>query len=256
MVILALDTSTRTGSVAAVRDGNVLCEIANTSSDPYSTGLFRDLNALLRKLNLSLREIDLYAVAAGPGSFTGLRIGLTAAKAWAEAFNKPIAAVSGLEAIAAQAVPTLTAGREHMIAAVMDARQGQIYAGIFALTTDAARNGEQQRPAALQSICDEVVLRADEFVSYATDQRDSRLSDGEIVFASPTPEVIRPALEQSSLKSATVQPVSSVLAGIIGRLGAEKAARGELLDALHLDAHYVRRTDAEAKWSERHCDKR
>src|ERR1700730_9928172 len=102
MLILAIDTSTRAGSIALLRDRQVLAEIAAREETPYSTRLFRDLELLQSRKQFRMAQIDVFAVAAGPGSFTGLRVGLTAVKGWAEVHHKPIAAISGLEAIAAQ----------------------------------------------------------------------------------------------------------------------------------------------------------
>src|SRR5579863_1092149 len=103
MLILAVDTSTRTGSAGLLRDSEILAKVSGYEETPYSTRLFRDIAALQDRTNFRLDQVDLFAVAAGPGSFTGLRVGLTAVKAWAEVHGKPIAAVSGLEAIASQA---------------------------------------------------------------------------------------------------------------------------------------------------------
>src|ERR1700733_2753448 len=104
MLILAVDTSTRTGSAAVLRDFEVLAEVSGYEETPYSTRLFRDIQALQASAGFRLDQIDVFAAGAGPGSFTGLRVGLTAVKAWAEVHAKPIVAVSGLEAIAAQGV--------------------------------------------------------------------------------------------------------------------------------------------------------
>ena len=84
MLILAIDTSTRAGSIALLRDTQVLAEIAAREDTPYSTRLFRDLAVLQSRAQFQMAQIDVFAVAAGPGSFTGLRVGLTAVKAWAE----------------------------------------------------------------------------------------------------------------------------------------------------------------------------
>src|ERR1700739_1238533 len=102
MLILALDTSTRMGSAAVLRDNVVLAEVSGYEETPYSTRLFRDVETLQTRANFRPDQVDLFAVAGGPGSFTGLRVGLTAVKAWAEVHRKPITAISGLEAIAAQ----------------------------------------------------------------------------------------------------------------------------------------------------------
>src|ERR1700722_14502387 len=102
MLILAIDTSTRTGSVALLRDRTLLQEISGNEDTPYSARLFRDVELLQARAPFRMDQIDLFAVSCGPGSFTGLRVGLTAVKAWAEVHRKPIAAISGLEAVAAQ----------------------------------------------------------------------------------------------------------------------------------------------------------
>src|SRR5215469_15935833 len=102
MLILAIDTSTRMGSAAILRDYNILAEVSGYEETPYSSRLFRDVEFLQKQVNFGLPEIDLFAVAAGPGSFTGLRVGLTAVKAWAEVHRKPVVAISGLHAIASQ----------------------------------------------------------------------------------------------------------------------------------------------------------
>jgi tRNA threonylcarbamoyladenosine biosynthesis protein TsaB len=245
MLILALDTSTRTGSMAALRDQRVLASIPNTSDQPYSITFFGDLEKLLSQVNLSIQQVDLFAVAVGPGSFTGLRVGLAAVKAWAESFSKPIAAVSCLEAMASkilnvQAIPDGT-----LLAPVLDAGRGQVFGCIYRWNAVIDR---------LNAVTDELVLTANEFFTLiedsfpgASDPLDAGVSPS-LVLVSSAPELIRPALENSALVSTPIVEVSSVLAGDIGRLGYAKALRGELVDALALDANYVLRPDAERKW--------
>src|ERR1700690_1603747 len=133
MLILAIDTSTRAGSVALLRDRQVLVEISAREETPYSTRLFRDLELLQSRAPFRMDRIDVFAVAAGPGSFTGLRVGLTAVKGWAEVHRKPIAAISGLEAIAAESVPgaAVNGSSPHLIAPFLDARRGQIFGSIY-----------------------------------------------------------------------------------------------------------------------------
>ena len=104
MLLLAVDTSTRAGSVAVLRDGLLLGVRVSCSTQPHASGLFVDLQGLLDELSLPIATFDIFAVAAGPGSFTGLRIGLTAVKAWSEAFGRPVVSVSSLEAIGVQAL--------------------------------------------------------------------------------------------------------------------------------------------------------
>ena len=228
MLILALDTSTQAGSLAILRDTRVIGELSTWVQETYSSRMFRHLEILLRELQLELQQIDVYAVVAGPGSFTGLRVGLTAVKGWAEVYGKPIAAVSALEAVAAQArMP------EMLLVPVMDARRGQIYAGIYERGSQGlARRG------------DEVVMTPAEFLDFLR----SQVGGAPLAFVSPTPEVLAEPVAQSAFRGKKIEEVSTVLAPIIGQLGSARAQRGELVDALTLDANYVRRSDAELLW--------
>ena len=244
MLILAVDTSTRTGSAAVLRDGQLMAEVSGYEETSYSTRLFRDVEALQNQVDFSLDQVDLYAVAAGPGSFTGLRVGLTAVKAWAEVYGKPIAAVSGLEAIAAQhqtagtpSTLTGTTGLRH-IAAFLDARRGQIFGAVYKKNSG---NGSR-----LELETQESILSPEEFLRDVKEVAPL----GDVDFVSATPDAISATRLQEALTGARVIPVSAALAPVIGRLGFQRASRGEILDALRLDANYVRRSDAEATWKD------
>jgi tRNA threonylcarbamoyladenosine biosynthesis protein TsaB len=236
MLILAVDTSTRQGSLAVLRDEELLGEVALALDNPHSTGLFQSLEALLGRLKISLNQLDLFAVSAGPGSFTGLRVGLTAVKAWAEVLGKPIAAVSSLEAIATQVSPgpSVNAGSEDVVV-VLDARRGQIFGGIYRR----AGNG-------LALLGQEVLLDMNEFLQVVMQESEGRVA----VFATPTPALIEAAVERSPLRGARTVETSAVLARYVGMLGYRQARRGKVLNALELDANYVRRSDAEVKWKD------
>jgi tRNA threonylcarbamoyladenosine biosynthesis protein TsaB len=230
MLILAVDTSTQAGSLAALRDGRVLGEVSTSGEETYSSRMFRHLDFLLRELKLEIKQFDLYAVAAGPGSFTGLRVGLAAVKGWAEVHQKPIAAVSGLEAVAAQARTPVGC-----LVPVLDARRGQIFGGMYERT----RLGLTLRG-------EEVVMTPAEFF----DVVGARLAEQVFAFVAPAPEVIADLRAGPGLGGKPIETVSAVLAPWIGRLGYERAQRGELVDALHLDANYIRRSDAELLWKD------
>lgn len=233
MLILALDTSSPSGSLALLRDTKVLAHRAFSPDEPYSAGLLRGTKELLKGTCIYFEEIDLFAVDAGPGSFTGLRVGLTTVKGWAEVSGKPIAAVSGLEALAAQVSPATA--RDWLMAAVMDAGRGQIFGALF----------RSREPGALERIGEEVLTSADEFLESMRPQLEG--VDG-LLIACILPEVIRPAMERQRLGCCRVEVVSGELAPFIGRLGHAKAVRGDVVDALHLDANYIRRSDAEMNW--------
>jgi tRNA threonylcarbamoyladenosine biosynthesis protein TsaB len=239
MLILAVDTSTRAGSVAILRKGLVLGVRTSCATEPHASGLFVDLQSLLDELGISIEAFDVFAVASGPGSFTGLRIGLTAAKAWAEAFSRPVVSVSSLDAIVFQSlkIPRLPSGIA--LVSVQDARRGQVFGRVYDYD-----GGAGYFP--LDPLGEEVLLPAPEFVNLAAGQVGER----DTVFVSPALEPIQSALKASALTRYRLEPVSGVLAPLIGEIAYARALCGKVTDSLHLDANYVRRTDAEVKWKD------
>ena len=245
MLILAVDTSTRTGSAALLRDSQVLAEISGYEETPYSTRLFRDVAALQERANFRLDQVDVFAVAAGPGSFTGLRVGLTAVKAWSEVHGKPIAAISGLEAIAAESLmgetlkmgETPGASNVRLIAPFLDARRGQVFGAIYRRMSGDAMG--------LSLVSDESILSVDEFLEIVKGKFPQPVQ-----LVSPTPDVLPAARIREILQDVPIVQVSAALAPAIGRLGFERAKRGDLVDSIRLDANYVRRSDAESSWKD------
>jgi tRNA threonylcarbamoyladenosine biosynthesis protein TsaB len=238
VLTLSLDTASLVGSLAILRDDTLLGVVSTRSDENYSSRMFRHLEFLLGDLSLKLDAFDLFSVAAGPGSFTGLRVGLTAAKAWAEVYGKPVVGVSALEAIAAQSFPS-ESPQSAFVVPVLDARRGQIYCAFY------------RRPnSRLKLDGDECVMSPEELFEEILKRQS--LGAGPIVIATQEAQLVASVLSRfensaSSPRAASVviQTVSGVLAPWIGRLGIESARRGELSDALTLDANYVRRSDAE-----------
>jgi tRNA threonylcarbamoyladenosine biosynthesis protein TsaB len=127
MLILAFDTTSDEGGAGIFRDTECLASIPNQGqANQYSITLFELVERALAQAHLELRKIDLYAAANGPGSFTGIRVGLAAALAWGKAFGRPVRGVSVLEAMANQ-VP-LTSDWAFPI---LDARRGEFFLGSF-----------------------------------------------------------------------------------------------------------------------------
>jgi tRNA threonylcarbamoyladenosine biosynthesis protein TsaB len=228
MLVLAVDTSGTMGSLAVAKDADILGVVSTSSAEAYSARMFRQLEFLLAELKVGLPAFDLFAVTAGPGSFTGLRVGLAAVKGWAEIYGRPIAAVSALEAVAVEALT-----KEEMVAAVLDGRRGQVFGALYA----AEARG-------LREIVPACVLDAGEFLSVVEGQAGT----GKLTIATTRPELIEAALAKSKLAAAAVVRVSPVLAPSVAQIGIECAARGELTNALELDANYIRRSDAEVLW--------
>ena len=124
MLILSLDTTAHFGSVALSEDASVVEEVLLHSPEGFGPVLFGQIDALLRRHRVRVADVGLFAAAAGPGSFTGVRIGLTAVKGLAEACGRPVVGVSNLMALA-------ECGTASLRAALLDARRGEIYGAVY-----------------------------------------------------------------------------------------------------------------------------
>jgi tRNA A37 threonylcarbamoyladenosine modification protein TsaB len=159
-------------------------------------------------------------------------------KGWAEVYGKPIAAVSGLEAVAAQ-----SHSRGSMLFPVLDARRGQIYSACYRRATAAKRDG-----LALEG--EECVMTPDEFIVAIA----ARKAADDCSIVTPVPGLIADAVSRYETTARMsgggipIEQVSSILAPYVGRLGYERGQRGQVVDALTLDANYIRRSDAELHW--------
>jgi tRNA threonylcarbamoyladenosine biosynthesis protein TsaB len=223
MLILAVDTSGKNGSIAVVRfeaETSHTLDVVALAGGTFSAQLVPQISELLKTHNLTKRDIDAFAVASGPGSFTGLRVGLAAIKALAEILEKPIAAVSLLEAV------VCAAGVEGEVAAALDAGRGEIYFGKFRVVGSRATMTSQQ------------LLTVPEFLACTVDQ--------EIV----TPDQkIADLVRDHKLRVKQIDPLR---ADAIARFGFMKIQAGEVVPAEALDANYIRRSDAETKKSISH----
>jgi tRNA threonylcarbamoyladenosine biosynthesis protein TsaB len=220
MLILGIDTSGKSGSIAlaqtdADEEFRVL-EVVPLAGGTYSAQLIPQISALLTRHGYGKEAIGAFAVASGPGSFTGLRVGLSTVKALAEVLGKPIAPVSVLEAVAWSSNDL---GRN--IAAV-DAGRKQVFLGEY----QAERHG-------LRAIR-EWIASVDELVAM-------RRENAEIPLVTSDEPLVR-ALHANELTARLMPPPQ---ADVIARLGAEKLRRGESVSPEALDANYIRRSDAE-----------
>ena len=230
MIVLAIDTCDSRGSVAVLRDDAILHVVVHGSTEDYSSWLLPAVGQVLKASGLEVERLGGYAVAAGPGSFTGVRVGLTTVKAWGEVYGKRIAAVSRLEAIAIQAA----AGSEH-VAAFVDAQRGQVFGGIF-----------QRKGKDLERVGEEMVITPARFIESAAEiAKGGSLSWVSIDAACLASEENWKTREGRGEK---LESVSSTLAPAIGKIGMAQLAAGRFTDALSLDANYVRRSDAETFW--------
>ncbi len=214
MRILAIDTTSNFGSLALHEDGETVEEVPLHSPDGFSQILYGQLESLLHRHDWPLASVDVFAAAAGPGSFTGVRVGLTAVKGLADAMGRGAVAVSNLQALAEFGVSDARG-------VVMDARRGEIYAALY--------------DANLQPLAPEIVTTFPTWLSNLPRKPEEIISPDFSPFrASFAIESVR-IVEQRTLASA------------IARIAATTPAQNPAL----LDANYVRRSDAELFWTDK-----
>lgn len=126
MRILAVDTATKSCSVAVTENETILGEITQVSEQTHSKHLLEMVHAVMQEVGLTLSELDGFAVTRGPGSFTGLRIGISSIKGLALAMNRPVVGISSLLTLAQQIEPTA-----HLVCPLIDARKGEVYTSIY-----------------------------------------------------------------------------------------------------------------------------
>jgi tRNA threonylcarbamoyladenosine biosynthesis protein TsaB len=239
MLLLATDTSGKNGSVglARVMPGRSevdVAEVVPLAGGTFSAQLVPQIAALLAKHGYTKSDLAAFAVVSGPGSFTGLRVGLAAIKALAEALQKPIAAVSLLEAVAWSSP---THGR---ILAALDAGRNEIYIGDYEQVDDKRaddkRTGRDAEPVLLKH--SELLLTRDEFLSEAR---------GTLIV---TPDVaLADTIRAAALQCERIDYPDS---GVIARLGWQHLQRGQTIGPEELEANYIRRSDAEIFAQPRH----
>jgi tRNA threonylcarbamoyladenosine biosynthesis protein TsaB len=230
VILLALDTCDSRGSLALLRDDEVLQVVAHEGDGDYSSWVLPAGEEALEAAGLEMRDVEVYAVASGPGSFTGVRIALTTVKAWSEVYGRGIASVSRLEAMA-----VLATGRRQYVAAFADAHREQVFGGLY-----------RREGAALKAVEAEMVAAPAEFLDWVY----QRSANERVSWISMDPEKLtsQEGWRVRANADEAVEVSTNLLAPAIGRIGRMRALEGRLTDALALDAEYVRRPDAEVFW--------
>jgi tRNA threonylcarbamoyladenosine biosynthesis protein TsaB len=220
VIILALDTTTRAGSIAVLHDATIRVERVGDASLTHGQRLPSELAAALAEATVRIEDVDLLAVAAGPGSFTGLRVGIATIQGIAMGQRKRVVPVSALEALARAAV-----NADRPIGAWMDAQRKEVFAALYGadardeLTPPVSASPE----VALKAWSDTVDLTRVVFVGDGATHHEQTLRreiGRDVSILTPPP-----------------------LAGLIGQIAAESPGRAVLPHAIV--PIYVRRSDAE-----------
>ncbi len=154
MLILAFESSAKSASVALLKDGKLAGQYFQNSGLTHSRTLLPMAEDLLRNSELKMSDIDIFAVATGPGSFTGIRIGVSTVKGLAWALEKPVCGVSTLEAMANLGT---FAGENALICSAMDARRDQVYNALFEVKNGKIVRLCEDRAIAISELFDEIV---------------------------------------------------------------------------------------------------
>lgn len=245
-LILSIETATRTGSVALQRGAHLIATRKGDGHTSHSTILLRDIGELLREAEIGLREIDLFAVAAGPGSFTGLRIGLATVKSFAQTLVRPCLGVPTLHGVAH------AAGVSKQTAALLPAGRGEVFAQLLSVnedgTVEALDKAVHMAPGRLLEMMKHIeslkwagegaLLHREAIRDFARHQSINFREEGEEGGAS----------QSDDEKVWTLAPPpSSILASDVAMLALQRFEAGETSRPEDLRAIYVRPSDAELK---------
>jgi tRNA threonylcarbamoyladenosine biosynthesis protein TsaB len=215
-VILSIDTTSEFGSVALTEGDRTVEEIPLHSPDGFGHILFQRIEQLLARHEVDVNQMNCFAAASGPGSFTGVRVGLTAVKGLAEATGRRVVAVSNLRALA-------FFGTAPLRATVLDARRGEVYGAVY-----------DER---LEIVAPETVMKFPDWLKTLPSNFEFVAVDFSPFLASVDPNI-------------PVITAPRALAAAIGRIASAEYRDGRERDPAEIDANYVRRSDAELFWKE------
>ena len=235
MRVLALDTTTSAGSVALVDDESVIAERVGDSSRTHAARLPDEVFALLDSCGARLEDVDVFAVARGPGSFTGLRIGIATIQGLAFVTRRPVVGISALDALAHAAGAALERGAT--IAAWMDAHRREVFSALYRVGEGDPFAPLRLAPVEEASVGDPVstIERWATRAMLPRDQPPTFAGDGAVLYGAVVREY-RPG-------AIVMNP--DALAGTIGRMARVLAAGGDPTEEAGVRPLYVRRPDAE-----------
>ncbi len=228
MYLLGIDTSTKTGSVAVVSETAVIAQYSLNIEVTHSERFMSTVDRVLMDTGIPVSQVDGFAVAIGPGSFTGLRIGLSAVKGLALVTGKPVAAVPTLRALAWN-VPFAA----HPVCPMLDARKNEVYAALYT----------HEGPT-LTQIMPEAVISLSKLSGVIT---------GRTVFTGEASHHYRAEIEKLFGERALFAPRAAVLpsAASVAEIGIEMIRSGRYSDPDSLTPMYIRRPEAEVAWEKR-----
>lgn len=230
MKLLALDSSGLVASVAVLEDDSLLAEYTVNYKKTHSQTLLPMLDTVAQMIELDLNDLDAIAIAAGPGSFTGLRIGSATAKGLGLALNKPLIAVPTVDALAYNLFDT-----DKLVCPIMDARRAQVYTGIYRFEDHKLIPLENQMAISVKELAEKL-----------------NTVGQEVIFLGDGVSVYRQLLDELLTVPHTYAPahVNKQRAAAVGALGALYYKEGKFVNAAAHQPEYLRKSQAEREREE------
>jgi tRNA threonylcarbamoyladenosine biosynthesis protein TsaB len=245
-IILAIETATRAGSVAISRGEEILASTTGDASSSHSTDLIENIDRILRDGSLELRDVDLFAAAIGPGSFTGLRIGLATVKSLAVATNKKCVGVSTLAAVAH------AAGDSERTVALLPAGRGEVFAQMFSVIGGEVSSFDQAMHISPQTLLSKYggydkIKWAGEGAHAQLELLRAEAQRRGMPFNVSTEADGWSVAPNNEKIAESVAPNNEKIAESVALLGLTACRAGLITEAQELHADYVRPSDAELK---------
>jgi len=230
MKVLGIDTSTSCGSVGLIDNGEVVSDYLLNIPVTHSERLLGAIELVLKEARCPIENLDGWAVSLGPGSFTGLRIGVSTVKGLAFATGKPVAGVSALDVLASQTSPT-----SHLICPILDARKKEVYTAFY----------RYEEGDSLKRLSPYRAIHPEDFINEIKEPTIF-LGEGVKTYG----DFLRKALP-----SLTIFPTSTLHVphgSMVAKLGSELLKKGDCLELSTFAPIYVRPSEAELKWQATH----
>jgi len=226
MKVLGIDTSTPCGSIGLIEGDQILCEYSVNRKMSHSERVLKTIDRVLEDSGISIGDVDGFAISRGPGSFTGLRIGVSVVKGLALATGRRVAGVSTLDALAQNAryFP-------HLICPLLDARKGEVYTALY-------RSTEKK---GLTKFAPEMAIKPRDLLG-RIEGEVLFLGDGVYTYG----DLIR--RELGDMAHIAPFPFNFVRGAVVAQLGRRSLEKGEYLDLEGFTPQYLRKSDAELMW--------
>lgn len=225
MRILGVDTSSLKGSIAITLNDKIISEKAISGHASYSKNLFLLVDSILQETNLNISQIDAFAVSIGPGSFTGLRVGLSSVLGFSLAQKKPVVSIETLLAMT-HAIPFT----KYVICPVIDARKGELYTSFFQYN----ENGQICRIGEDRTVKPELLV--------------NEINKPTLFFGSGVDTYGKVLSQKLGSLAVFDNGSSNTTAASVAKLAYEKIKNGEETDSALLKPKYIRRSEAEVKF--------